>query len=79
MKSLRQLCTAFVLTLALTVPAFAGQMSTTVVDPPPPAPEATAQGNMPSTVAGQIEANIMATDPTTEITLNLLQSLLTLF
>lgn len=79
MKSLRQLCAAFMLTLALTVSTFAGQMSTTVVDPPPPAPEATTQGSMSTTVAGQIETNIIATDPTTEVALNLLQSLLALF
>jgi hypothetical protein len=82
MKTLRQLCVALTFTLALTVTAFAGEIHTTVV-PPPPAPVATAtDGQIETTVTGQEEtggSEATATDSAAEIALNLLQSVLSLF
>ena len=81
MKTLRQLFVASVVTFVLTMPAFAGQMDTTVA-PPQPAQSATAQGEMQTTVTGQEEAGsseATAADSATEIALNLLQSVLSLF
>ncbi len=46
MKTLRQLSVASVFTLALTMPAFAGQIDTTSTPPPPPAQAATADGEI---------------------------------
>lgn len=78
MKTVRQLCAAFVLTMALGLSAFAGNMSTTVVDPPPP--PSIAEGNMSTTVAGNMTTGSgEAIDSGTEITLSILQSLLSLF
>ena len=65
MKNLRQLCGVVVLTLALTVSAFAGQIDCPgVVDPPPP-PDATA--------TGQVDCPAL-----TEAAVSLLQSILAL-
>lgn len=78
MKTLRQLLVASVVTFALITPAFAGQMDTMVAPPPAVATE----GQMDTTVAGQIEtpsSEATAADSTTEIALNLLQSVLSLF
>ena len=76
MKNLRQLCAALVLALTFALTAFAGNMSTTVVPPPP---QAATQGEMSTTVAGEIPTDITATDLAAEITLPLLQSVLSLF
>ena len=68
MKNLRQLCVAFLLTLTLTLSAFAGQIDTTFA--PPPAPS----------VAGQIDTTSSdAVDPVMQMALNVLQSVLSLF
>jgi hypothetical protein len=82
MKNLRQLCVAFVFTCALAMPAFAGQIDTMAVPPPPPAPAAATAGEIDTGVAGQIEigsSEATATDSVTEVALNLLQSVLSLF
>jgi hypothetical protein len=84
MKNLRRLCGALVFTLALTIPAFAGDIQTTVTSPPPaqPAQTATLNGDIQITVTGQAEtgsSEATATDSATEIALNLLQSVLALF
>lgn len=77
MKTVRQLCAAFMLTLALGLSAFAGNMSTTVVDPPPPS---TADGNMSTTATENMTTGSSEDiDPVTAIALSLLQSLLPLF
>jgi hypothetical protein len=69
-----------VLILALALSAFAGDMSTTVVSsPPPPTEQAMTQGDISTTVAGDMTTGVTAIEPATEITLNLLQSLLSLF
>ena len=83
MKNLRRLFCAVVFTLALTVPAFAGDMQTTVTSQPPAQPQtAMANGDIQTGVTGQIEigsSEATATDSVTEIALNLLQSVLSLF
>ena len=84
MKSLRQLCVAVVFTLALAIPAFAGEMDTGRTPPPPsqPAQTATVNGEMEIGLTGQEETGsgeVSATDSATEIALNLLQSVLALF
>ena len=79
MKTLRQLLVASVVTFVFTMPAFAGQMDTMTPAPPP---QAVMEGQMDTTVAGQIEtpgSEATATDSATEIALNLLQSVLALF
>jgi hypothetical protein len=83
MKTLRQLCITLAFTLALALPAFAGEISTTVA-PPQPAQTATATagGEISTTITGQEEAGsseATATGSATEIALNLLQSVLSLF
>jgi hypothetical protein len=78
MKTLRRFSATLVLTLALALAAFAGDMSTSVVSPPPPASQMTAQGDMSTSLTGDMSTSITTTDPATDI-FNLLQSLLSLF
>ena len=80
MKNLKSLFTTVVLTLVLTLPAFAGQMTTTITDPPPSPPSATVDGQMTTTVTGQIgTGSSEAVDPVTQVALSLLQSVMSLF
>jgi hypothetical protein len=79
MRYLKKLFAACVLTLALALPAFAGDMLAGVTSQPPSPPQATAQGDMSAGVAGDMGAGGKATDPATEVWLSLLQSLLSLF
>jgi hypothetical protein len=84
MKTLRQLCVASVFVFALTIPAFAGEISTGVAPPPPsqPAQTATVNGEISTGITGQEETSsseATAADSATEIALNLLQSVLALF
>lgn len=73
MKHFKQLCAACVLTLTITLSAFAGDMETTIVSPQqPPAPQATAQGEMETT------SSITATNSVAGITLSLVQNVLAL-
>jgi hypothetical protein len=81
MKTLRQLPIALVFTLALTIPAFAGEMETGKMTPSP-TPTVTTAGEMQTTITGQAEAGsseATASDSATETVLNLLQSVLSLF
>jgi hypothetical protein len=83
MKTLRQFCVAVVFTLALALPAFAGEMDTGSPAPPPPSqPQtATVNGEMQIGLTGQeetVSSEATATDSATEIALNLLQSVLSL-
>jgi hypothetical protein len=83
MKTLRQLSVALVFALALTAPALAGDIETGKT-PPPPSNQtiATADGQIETTVAGQIEtgsSETTAADSATEVALSLLQSVLSLF
>ena len=83
MKPLRQLCVALTFTLALAITTFAGEIHTTVAPPPPPSSQATTtEGDIQTTVAGQEEtgsSEATTTDSATELALNLLQSVLSLF
>ena len=83
MKNSGRLFCAVVFTLALTIPAFAGDMQTTVTSPPPAQPQtATLNGDIQTGVTGQEEtgsSEATATGSATEIALNLLQSVLSLF
>lgn len=66
MNNLRQLCAAFSLTLVLTLPAFAGEITTGIATPSPSA----LQGEITTGYTGEIS--------TTQIAINLLQSVLSL-
>ena len=83
MKTLRQLCVASVFTLALSIPAFAGEIEIGKTTTPPPSSQtATTQGDIQTTVIGQEETDsgeATAADSATETALNLLQSVLALF
>jgi hypothetical protein len=84
MKTLRQLSVALVFVFALTFPALAGQIDTTVAPPQPvqAAPTATANGQIDTTLTGQDETGsgeASATDSATAAVLNLIQSVLALF
>ena len=75
MKSLQRLCGAVVLTLTLNLSVFAGEIHTPKTDPTPP-PSASTEGDI------QIPATSSeggAVDPTMEIALSLLESILSLF
>lgn len=82
MKNLRPLSAAFVLTLALTMPAFAGDIHTMVAAPPPPAPASiTTEGVISTGVAGQDSTGsgeASAGDSIAGLALSLLQSVLSL-
>lgn len=83
MKNLRQLTVALAFTCALAVPAFAGQIETTVTQPTPP-PQAATAGQIETTVAGQIEttgsvSEATALDSAAQAALNLIQTVLALF
>jgi hypothetical protein len=89
MKTLRQLCVASVFVFSLAIPAFAGEIQTTVAPPQQPAQasttngQPTANGEIETTVTGQIETTgsgeVSATDSATAAVLNLLQTVLALF
>jgi hypothetical protein len=84
MKTLRQLCVVVVFTLVLATSTFAGEMEIGSPTPPPPSQPQTAavNGDIQTTVAGQEEtgsSEATAADSATEIALNLLQSVLSLF
>jgi hypothetical protein len=81
MKTLRQLCVAVVFTLALSISTFAGEIEITKTAAPPPQ-TATANADIQTGIAGQEEtgsSEATAADSATEIALNLLQSVLSLF
>ena len=73
MRRVQQLCAACVLTLAIALSAFAGNMEAGIVAPPTP------QGNMSTTVASNMETGDIDTATAMEVALSLLQSLLSLF
>jgi hypothetical protein len=82
MKNLRRLSVACAFTLALAMPAFAGEIQTTFAPPPPPA--AATAGEIQTGVAGQIEttgsvSEATVIDSATQAALNLLQTVLALF
>ena len=82
MKTFQRLCAASVLTLMLTLPASAGWISTGVAPPAPSPTPTAAEGEIHTTVTGQEETGsdeATASDSATEVALNLLQSVLSLF
>ena len=78
MKHLRQFCAAAVLTFALTLSTFAGDIDCGVVAPPP---QTAITGNMATGITATNEESTETSfvDPVTEFTLNILQGLLSLF
>jgi hypothetical protein len=76
MTHLRQLCAVAVLTFALASSAFAGNMECGVVDPPPN-PPVSAMGD--TATNGTLSTETAFADPFTGFTLNILQSVLSLF
>lgn len=81
MKTLRRFSVACVFTLALTIPAFAGEIDTTKTSTQPAQPS-TANGQIETMLTGQDEtgsSEATAADSATGIALNLLQSVLALF
>jgi hypothetical protein len=83
MKTLRRLCVALVFTLALTIPAFAGEIETGVAPPPPSQPQtATTNGGIETGLIGQDKtgsSEATVTDSAKNAVLNLIQSVLSLF
>lgn len=79
MNRLQRLCAAVVLTVASTLTASAGEISTGLGVPPPPPPPSsmTAQGDMHFPVAGAADGEAAA-DPLAQVMLGLLHSVLTL-
>jgi alcohol dehydrogenase YqhD (iron-dependent ADH family) len=73
MRKLKQFCATMALTLALTLPAFAGEMSTPGIISSSPREQSSVMGDigMPGATA--------VLDPVTEAALSLLGSLLSLF
>jgi hypothetical protein len=84
MKNLRQFCAAIVFTLVLTFSTFAGDINApgaTTQPPPPPQPSATGgMGHSGVVSTGDTACLDAATlDPLAEITLKMLQSMLSYF
>jgi len=81
MRHFRKVCAACVLTLAIALSAFAGNMETTIVSPQPSGtPSATTPGNMGTGYAGNMETtrSITATESVSVMALTLVQSMLAL-
>jgi hypothetical protein len=83
MKNLRQFCIVVVLTFALTLSAFAGDMSCPGITDPPPPQQSSATGDIScpgATATGEISTpGMVALDPVTEAALSLLNSILSLY
>ena len=81
MKHLRQCCAAAVLTFALAFSAFSGEMECGAVSPPPN-PPASITGDMATGITaadGRSSTESTFADPVMDFTLNILQSVLSLF
>lgn len=81
MKPLRQLCAVTILTFVFAFPAFAGNIECGDV-PPPPDPPAAIMGNIEcgfTPTARTSDTDTAFVDPVTALTLNILQSVLSLF
>jgi hypothetical protein len=80
MKNLRQLCAAVVLTFVLTLSVPAGQITTGITDPPPPPASTTIDGQITTGTAEPMQTGgDEGLAPVTQIALNVLQSMLSLF
>lgn len=78
MKQLKLFLASTLLTLALAVSAFAGNMPCGVTDPPSPPATAVASDTETTSSSGTV-SETTAIDPVMEIALNLIQSVLSLF
>jgi hypothetical protein len=82
MKKLQLLCASVALTLLLSVAAFAddGIILTGKSEPPPPPPPASDKMQSdPADTGGVITTGATSTDSSTDVAINLLQSVLALF
>ncbi len=81
MKTLRSHLSALVFTLALTVPAFGGEIQTTYTSPPPPPGEiqTTAPAEITTGESGAVETGAPGEITTMQATLGLLRILIGLF
>ena len=80
MKTLRQFSLALMLGLAFTSSAIAGDITTGVTSPPPPAPSSVAaDGDITTGLNGEISTTAQASDSVVDIALSLVQSVLALF
>jgi hypothetical protein len=82
MKCLRRFCVAGVLTVAVALSTFAGDIHTGAFPPPPSDPLVASPGNIDCGVIQTSEnsiSEIASVDPMTELTLNILQSVMALF
>ncbi len=81
MKKLQHLCMAAVFTLMLTTATLAGDIATGGFTPPPPPPpdgfSATTSGD--TQTPGVVQNPEAISDPVTDIALNLLQTMLSVF
>lgn len=78
MKTLRRICATFMMTMVLTLAAYAGEMTTGIATTPPDSQTATT-GDMSTSVTGDMTTGVTAVDPVTGVVLNLLESLPPLF
>jgi hypothetical protein len=79
MKKLKLFLVATALTLALTVSAFAGNMPCGITSDTPSQPATIVASDTETTSANGTASETTAVDPGTEIMLNLIQSVLSLF
>jgi hypothetical protein len=80
MKKLQHLCMSGVFTLVLSTAAFGGHIETPGVTPPPPPPPDELSAITPAHVETEgIPSSQAAGDSVTDIALNLLQTMLTVF
>lgn len=82
MRTLRRLFVAVAFTLALAMPALAGEIQTPFAPPPSSAQATTTDGEIQTPLTGQAEtgsSETTSTDSAAETALNLIQSVLSLF
>lgn len=78
MKYLSRLCALVVLTLSLTLSAYAGHIPCGVTDDPPPPPQEAVTGDISCGVTGEMQNGVAPTDTVTEIVILLLGDILPL-
>jgi hypothetical protein len=82
MKSLKKVCAAVLLTLIISLTTLAGDMSCGITAPPPQQSQAATTGDISAGIASADKATgdeAMVANSVTEIALNLMQSVLSLF
>jgi hypothetical protein len=73
MKRINRIALVICMALTFSLPAFAGDMETTVVPPPPPAEKVTTNGDMETTFKEEEDPNVV------EVVANIVKVLLSLF